>query len=124
MISYVFSILAWLLYAFVVVLALTSASILGLTLYRLFFHPLAKVPGPRSAAVSNIWYARQVVRGNLYSLGKCLHRQYGPVVRVGPNEVWFSSKEAFKSIYCELSFPWCMVLVSMFTSISSCRKRL
>ncbi|SPJ85851.1 related to pisatin demethylase [Fusarium torulosum] len=32
-------------------------------------------------------------------LGKTLHRQYGSAVRVGPNEVWFNSKEAFQAIY-------------------------
>ncbi|TDZ19584.1 Cytochrome P450 monooxygenase sdnT [Colletotrichum orbiculare MAFF 240422] len=32
-------------------------------------------------------------------LGKTLHRQYGSVVRVGPNEVWFDSVDAFKHIY-------------------------
>ena len=28
-----------------------------------------------------------------------LHRQYGPVVRLGPNEVSFTSLEALKEIY-------------------------
>ena len=32
-------------------------------------------------------------------LGKTLHKRYGHAVRVGPNEVWFDSAEAFKAIY-------------------------
>jgi hypothetical protein len=35
----------------------------------------------------------------MLKLGKTLHKQYGPAVRVGPNEVWFDSPEAFQTIY-------------------------
>ncbi|EME79872.1 uncharacterized protein MYCFIDRAFT_166309, partial [Pseudocercospora fijiensis CIRAD86] len=35
----------------------------------------------------------------MMSLGRTLHATYGPVVRVGPNEVWLNSKEAFSKIY-------------------------
>jgi hypothetical protein len=44
------------------------------------------------------WHARN---GRVRELGKTLHRKYGPAVRVGPNEVWFDSKDAFKTIYSE-----------------------
>jgi hypothetical protein len=80
-------------------LALVVPSVVAL--YRLFFHPLAGVPGPRFAAVSTIWYAWNVRQGRLLSLGKTLHQKYGPAVRVGPNEVWFDSPEAYKAIYSE-----------------------
>ncbi len=78
---------------------LTFLPVLILVIYRLFFHPLARIPGPRLAAVSNIWHARQVRDGRARELGKSLHQRYGPVVRVGPNEVWFNSAEAFREIY-------------------------
>ncbi|TQV96705.1 Cytochrome P450 [Cordyceps javanica] len=32
-------------------------------------------------------------------MAKQIHRRYGPVVRVGPKEVWFDSKEAYDVIY-------------------------
>ena len=70
--------------------------------YRLFSHPLSRVPGPRLAAVSSAWQAYHARNGRMVELGKTLHRWYGPVVRVGPNEVWFNSKEAFQAIYSEL----------------------
>lgn len=76
-------------------------ALVSVALYRLCLHPLARVPGPRLAALSNIWYARHVRDGRMLHLGKTLHARYGPVVRVGPNEVWFDSKEAFKTIYSE-----------------------
>lgn len=74
----------------------------SLAIYRVFFHPLARIPGPRFAAVSNVWLARHARDGRMLELGKCLHQIYGPVVRVGPNELWFDSKEAFRQIYSKL----------------------
>jgi hypothetical protein len=78
---------------------LAVLSLLTIAVYRLLFHPLARIPGPRLAAISNIWQARHVRNGRVRELGKTLHKKYGPVVRVGPNEVWFNSGEAFKTIY-------------------------
>jgi hypothetical protein len=74
-------------------------SLFTVAIYRLIFHPLARVPGPRAAAISTIWQACHVRDGRSRELGKTLHKKYGPVVRVGPNEVWFNSGEAFKNIY-------------------------
>ncbi|KAM3420893.1 hypothetical protein BST61_g4128 [Cercospora zeina] len=78
---------------------LGTLSVTSLAIYRLFFHPLAKVPGPTLAAISNVWYAYHARNGHMLRLGKTLHRRYGPAVRVGPNEIWFDSKEAFAKIY-------------------------
>lgn len=74
--------------------------VLLLAIYRISFHPLARVPGPKLAAVSNIWYARQIAQGRMAQLGLELHQKYGDIVRVGPNEVWFNTTEAFDQIYC------------------------
>lgn len=71
----------------------------ALSAYRITLHPLARVPGPRLAAISNVWYAYHVRNGHAASLGRTLHKRYGPVVRVGPNEVWFNTPEAFDTIY-------------------------
>jgi hypothetical protein len=73
--------------------------LMAVSFYRLFLHPLSDVPGPKLAAISNVWYAYHARNGRVRELGKALHKRYGPVVRVGPNEVWFDSKEAFKMIY-------------------------
>ncbi|PFH57175.1 hypothetical protein XA68_15404 [Ophiocordyceps unilateralis] len=77
-------------------LALCASAV---AMYRLWLHPLAHVPGPRLAAVSNIWYALQIRNGRGVELATTLHRKYGEAVRVGPNEVWFNSSEAFDQIY-------------------------
>ncbi|RDA92665.1 hypothetical protein CP533_3730 [Ophiocordyceps camponoti-saundersi (nom. inval.)] len=71
----------------------------AVVIYRLWLHPLARVPGPRLAAVSNLWYALQVRNGHAIELAINLHRKYGEAVRVGPNEVWFNSSEAYDQIY-------------------------
>ncbi|KAL5093405.1 hypothetical protein Trisim1_011209 [Trichoderma cf. simile WF8] len=74
-------------------------SILTIVFYRLFLHPLSRIPGPRLAAVSNIWHAYHARNGRMFELGRTLHQKYGEVVRVGPNELWFNSPDAFDKIY-------------------------
>ena len=76
-----------------------AIGLVSLGCYRLFFHPLSRIQGPRIAALSNVWYAKHVRDGRMFTLGRTLHKAYGPVVRVGPNEVWFNSGDAFKAIY-------------------------
>ncbi|KAK3347109.1 cytochrome P450 76C2 [Lasiosphaeria hispida] len=83
-------------------LAALILPLVALATYRLTLHPLARVPGPRAAAVSNAWLAWQVRGGRLLALGKRLHKTYGPVVRVGVDEVWVCSKEGFAAVYVGL----------------------
>lgn len=78
---------------------ITALFLLAVVVYRLGFHPLARVQGPRLAAVSSIWQGVYVRNGRARQLGKTLHQKYGPVVRVGPNEVWLNSEEGFKTVY-------------------------
>jgi hypothetical protein len=82
---------------------LGTALILSAAIYRLFLHPLSRIPGPRPAAVTNGWLAYHVRNGRMLQLGKTLHAKYGPAVRVGPNEVWFNTKDAFRLIYSKLA---------------------
>jgi hypothetical protein len=80
-------------------LSLTVLCLLFTAIYHLLLHPLARIPGPRLAALSNIWQGLYVRKGRTRELGRTLHRTYGPIVRVGPSEVWLNSREAFKQIY-------------------------
>lgn len=73
---------------------------LSIVLYNLFIHPLRRFPGPWYYAVS--WlpkFYRQVYRADYWRHAKVLHEKYGPVVRVGPNELSFSSAQALDDIY-------------------------
>ena len=58
-------------------------------IYRLYFHPLAKVPGPKIAAATRgyeFWY-QGVQHTRFPSKIKELHKQYGPIVRISPEEI-------------------------------------
>lgn len=68
-------------------------------LYLLYFHPLSKFPGPRVAAVSNVWYAYHWFSGRYpWAIENALCK-YGDVVRIAPNELVFFTPQAFLDIY-------------------------
>lgn len=72
---------------------------ISLAIYRLYLHPLARIPGPRLAAITSLWYVNQTRKGRMLVVYRDLHKKYGPAVRISPNEVSFDSKEAFQAIY-------------------------
>ena len=53
--------------------------LLGLVIYRLYFHPLAKFPGPKYAAISrwHEFYYEVVKKGQFTFKVQELHKQYG-----------------------------------------------
>ncbi|KAH7316854.1 cytochrome P450 [Stachybotrys elegans] len=67
--------------------------------YNLHFHPAAKYPGPRLAAISNIWWAYQWMTGRYPMAIASVLREYGDVVRIGPNELVFVTPKAATDIY-------------------------
>ncbi|KII83645.1 hypothetical protein PLICRDRAFT_119247 [Plicaturopsis crispa FD-325 SS-3] len=72
---------------------------------RLVFHPLRKLPGPLLAAASG-WYTAYYnicQGGKLVEHLEALHAVYGPIVRIGPNEVHFSDPRAYYAIYSRSS---------------------
>ncbi|KAL3477270.1 cytochrome P450 [Aspergillus californicus] len=73
--------------------------IASLTIYRLYFHPLSRFPGPRRNAISSLPSIYSLLRGRLGFDTKQLHDKYGPVVRVSPNELAFNSAQAWEDIY-------------------------
>ncbi|KAL8658077.1 MAG: hypothetical protein Q9202_007630 [Teloschistes flavicans] len=70
-------------------------------IYRIFFHPLAKYPGSYLAALSTEWYEWY---WNIHKPGQLLfeierlHQQYGPVIRIGVNELHIDSPNYFQEI--------------------------
>ncbi|KAI6441278.1 hypothetical protein ACKVWC_010024 [Pyricularia oryzae] len=69
-------------------------------IYFLYFHPLAKYPGPRLAAVSYIWYARKWLQGRYpWAIEELFETHSSEIVRVGPNEIAFRSPQAMHDIY-------------------------
>ncbi|CAN9296689.1 unnamed protein product [Alternaria alternata] len=84
--------------------AIVAISIFVLTsviIYGCYLHPLAHVPGPFLAKFSPIWGMRALYRMKFNSDLQALHRRYGPVVRIAPNEVSFATFEAETTIYAK-----------------------
>ena len=75
------------------------AAIIWRLLWRLWFHPLARYPGPTVAAVSNLPYVIWTVSGNVHQRLRELHDRYGEVVRIRPNSLTYRSPQAWKDIY-------------------------
>lgn len=67
--------------------------------YAVTLHPLAKVPGPFWASVTRIWYMYQVYMGDMDKVQRAMHRKYGPVVRLAPNEVTSANAADIPKIY-------------------------
>ncbi|EGU77521.1 hypothetical protein FOXB_11975 [Fusarium oxysporum f. sp. conglutinans Fo5176] len=77
--------------------------IIGVIIYRLYFHPLAKFPGPKIAACSEFWFLRSWASGYYVQNIGDLHRKYGDVVRTASNELSFRSPVALRDIYNHVS---------------------
>lgn len=59
--------------------------LVGLVVYRLAFHPLAKYPGPFLARITNLYAAYHSWKGDLHiDMWRC-HEKYGDHVRYAPN---------------------------------------
>ncbi|KAJ5461744.1 cytochrome monooxygenase aflU [Penicillium daleae] len=69
--------------------------------YRLYFHPLKKIPGPKLAAISSYYefYFNVIKRGTFIWHLEKLHDTYGPIVRVGPGEVHIKDPDYYDEIY-------------------------
>ncbi|KAH7309879.1 cytochrome P450 [Stachybotrys elegans] len=68
-------------------------------IYNLAFHPLAKYPGPKIAAATDVWWAYKSTTGRYPWIIQDLLEQYGDVVRIAPNELVFLTPQAAKDIY-------------------------
>lgn len=69
------------------------------SIYRLWFHPLSRFPGPKLAAVSEVWYAYHWMSGRYPWKIETMHMMYGDVVRIAPNELSFATVQSFNGTY-------------------------
>ncbi|KAF4620014.1 hypothetical protein D9613_005506 [Agrocybe pediades] len=74
---------------------------LALVIQRLYFHPLSCFPGPPLAAITGFYrtYFEVIKGGEFLREIQNLHSLYGPVVRIGPNELHFNDYSAHAEIY-------------------------
>ncbi|KAF1359821.1 cytochrome P450 [Lizonia empirigonia] len=60
---------------------------------------LRHIPSPTIlAGISYLWLARSTYSGNQYWIHRDLHKKYGPLVRIGPNEITTDDPEILKKI--------------------------
>ncbi|CAJ2514334.1 Uu.00g024530.m01.CDS01 [Anthostomella pinea] len=70
-------------------------------IYRVYFSPLSNIPGPKLAALTYLYEGYyEVWLGGKYFLKVAeLHKQYGPIVRITPEEVHFADPEFLDALY-------------------------
>ncbi|KAJ5688989.1 hypothetical protein N7462_003381 [Penicillium macrosclerotiorum] len=61
--------------------------------------PLKAIPGPFWARFTSLWYFNRVRKGRFEYENIDLHRQYGPIVRVAPNQYSINDVSAIKIVY-------------------------
>ncbi|KAJ8133530.1 hypothetical protein O1611_g82 [Lasiodiplodia mahajangana] len=71
--------------------------------YLLYFHPLSKYPGPKLAAISDLWWLWALMTERLPFIVDDLHKKHGDVIRIGPNDLSFATSEAFQDIHGHMS---------------------
>ncbi|KAI9052864.1 hypothetical protein LZ554_003136 [Drepanopeziza brunnea f. sp. 'monogermtubi'] len=81
-----------------IAIAYISYSLLT-ALYNITLHPLAKFPGPKLYAAFYFPAYWSLYQGNEPAVYKQQHEKYGPVVRMRPNKLSFSTSQATKDIY-------------------------
>lgn len=82
---------------FLALLVLGTCS--GYCLLRIILDPLRDIPGPLLARLSRLWYIFAIYKGNFEFTNIELHKKYGPIVRIAPNEYSIDDYEAAKTIY-------------------------
>ncbi|KAF8860246.1 cytochrome P450, partial [Acephala macrosclerotiorum] len=78
----------------------------GVALYRLYFSPLSHIPGPKLAAITQLYEIYyDVYLGGQYMLHfKSLHEKHGPIIRINPWEVHINDPEFYDMIYTSTSY--------------------
>jgi hypothetical protein len=71
----------------------------SVVIYNVYFHPLRNFPGPVSWAATRIPWAINIFSGTLYLSQDELHKRYGNIVRIAPDELSFINPQAWKDIY-------------------------
>ncbi|KAI1213965.1 cytochrome P450 [Annulohypoxylon truncatum] len=84
---------------FIIALLVLVAYFIFGVVRNLFFHPLSKIPGPPAWSASRLPFIWSLLRGTLIHDVEKLHRKYGPVLRIAPDEVTFAGEEAYQDIF-------------------------
>ncbi|OJI99529.1 hypothetical protein ASPVEDRAFT_38938 [Aspergillus versicolor CBS 583.65] len=69
------------------------------TIQIAFFSPLRRIPGPWYASLTGLRLSWSVFANNRIHYVHSLHRQYGPIVRIGPQEIDVAEPAAGREIH-------------------------
>ncbi|KAJ9195905.1 hypothetical protein DTO021D3_3521 [Paecilomyces variotii] len=70
-------------------------------IYRFFFHPLAHIPGPKLAKATYLYeyyYDLYLVGQYTFKLQE-LHKKYGPIIRINPDEIHINDPDYIDEVY-------------------------
>ncbi|MCJ1377250.1 hypothetical protein MMC17_000342 [Xylographa soralifera] len=76
---------------------------LGVAVYNITLHPLAKLPGPKVRGAFYLPSFWEIYTGDTARNWKTLHDAYGDVVRISPTTLSFNSQDAWQDIYSQRS---------------------
>ncbi|KAI1169505.1 cytochrome P450 CYP65A1 [Nemania sp. FL0916] len=85
-------------YVFIICLVTLLYYWMIIPIYNLWLHPLAKYPGPSTWAMSQIPWTVMFCSGEAHRSLLELHDRYGPVVRIGPDELSYTEPGAWADI--------------------------
>ncbi|PTD02572.1 Cytochrome P450 monooxygenase vrtK [Fusarium culmorum] len=100
------------------VYALASLYMLALVIYRIFFHPLAKYPGPFLGKFTDIIPMIYMFKTERMYNQRDMLRKYGSPVRVSTNQLYFSDMKSFADIYGQSSNP-CLKEMSFYSTVTA-----
>lgn len=86
--------------------------------FRALRSPLRHVPGPWYSPFTTLHLRYGFATGKIWKVVEQSHKTYGPIVRLGPRQVWISDKEAMKQILLKVDLP----KVAMYAEISRDRR--
>lgn len=75
-----------------------SLVVISYPIYALYLHPLSSYPGPKLCAITRIPYWVACLKGDQVKWMSKLHREYGPVVRFGPDDLSYTDGRAWRDI--------------------------
>ncbi|KAJ5672267.1 benzoate 4-monooxygenase cytochrome P450 [Penicillium longicatenatum] len=82
-------------------LSLALVALISLLAYRIYFHPLAHIPGPLLGRITYLyeWYYDLYQSGQFTFQLRALHHKYGPVIRINPDEVHIDDPDFFDQVF-------------------------
>jgi cytochrome P450 len=91
----------WIHIVIVGIIIFLKARAIGLVLYRLYWSPLRKYPGPKLAAITGYYETYySIVKGGQWPFEiQRMHEKYGPIVRITPDELHIDDPTFFEVLF-------------------------